>query len=110
MRMYIFFAILIMGFFGAITAAARPDIIGKYYEEMRAPIDVYFAKQEALKWEQAKEQEQAQWMLNLKLPAFCNGEKQTAIEELECRNQKEMRLAEFEYAWKRKVAQGWKPQ
>lgn len=85
MKIFVFFAILSLGFFAAITAAVRPDIVEQKYMAVRAPIVQHFAEKRAASWKEAKETERAIWMLKLQQSADCNSPK-TAIREMECNN------------------------
>jgi hypothetical protein len=109
MKIFAFFAILILGFFATITAAVRPDIVEQKYMEVRAPIDHYFDEKRAITWKEAKDQERANWMVKQQLPTDCRSPK-TAIRELECKNQNQLLVAAFEQEWAAKVRQGWKPE
>jgi hypothetical protein len=103
------FSLLLFGFFGLITALARPDILQAQYSEIRAPIDKYFAGKNAQAWKVAKDAERAAWNMNLHLPADCGAPK-TAIRELECRNKMKMHAQAFEQNWANKVRNGWRPE
>lgn len=109
MKIFIFFTILILGFFSAITAAVRPDIVEQKFREVRAPISRYFDDKHALNWKEAKESERALWMLKQQLPADCRAP-QTAIRDLECKNKKDLYAQAFEREWSTKIRSGWKPQ
>lgn len=102
------FTVMTFGFFGIITALARPDIVQKQYAEIRAPIAQYFAEKNTRVWHQAKESERARWMMRLHLPADCTPPK-TAIRELECSNTVKLHTQTFEQNWANKVQSGWKP-
>jgi hypothetical protein len=109
MKIFAFFAILIIGFFIAVTAAVRPDIIEQKYRAVRAPIDHHFAETRAALWEEAKNSERARWMLKQHLPADCRSPK-TAIRDMECNNIKQLQAQTFEQEWEEKVRNGWKPE
>jgi hypothetical protein len=109
MKTYIFFAILILGFFVAITAAVRPDIVEKKFMAARAPIENHFADNRATTWKEAKDQARASWMLKKQLPSDCRKPK-TAIRELECDNKKQLLAQAFEQEWGEKLRSGWKPE
>lgn len=109
MKIFMFFAILILGFFVTITAAVRPDIVEQKYKEMRAPIDQYFADRRAMTWKDAKESARAIWMLKLQQPADCRSPK-TAMREMECDNTKQQFVRAFEQDWADRVRNGWKPE
>jgi hypothetical protein len=110
MKIFVFFAILFLGFFVAITAAVRPDIVEKQYMAARAPIDQHFADKRAATWKEAKDQERAIWMLKQKqLPSDCKTPK-TAIREMECKNIKQLRDQAFEKEWDDRIKSGWKPE
>ncbi len=108
MKIFAFFAILILGFFATITAAVRPDVIEQKYREIRSPIDQHFAEKSARTWNDAKESERAIWMLKLQLPADCSSPK-TAIREVECDNRRQLHAQAFEQDWANRVRRGWKP-
>ena len=108
MKTIALFTFLVIGFFGIITALARPDIIEKKYSEVRAPIDQYFAEKNSRVWKETKDTERATWMMRLHLPADCAAPK-TAIRELECRNKMKLHAQAFEQNWAYKVNTGWKP-
>lgn len=108
MKILVFFAILILGFFAVITAAVRPDVIEQKYREVRSLIDQHFAEKRAQSWNDAKESERAIWMLQQQLPADCSAPK-TAIREMECSNKKQLRAQAFEQDWENRVRSGWKP-
>lgn len=109
MKVYIFFAILILGFFAVITAAVRPDIVEAKYMELRAPYDQRVAAQQRQTWEEAKNHERAKWMLKLELPNDCN-KSSSSLRELECKNIIELHHQQFARAWNTKVRNGWKPE
>jgi hypothetical protein len=109
MKIFMFFAILILGFFVTITAAVRPDIVEQKYKEMRAPFDQHFADKRAMTWKDAKESARAIWMLKLRQPADCRSPK-TAIREMECNNTKQQFARAFEQDWADRVRNGWKPE
>lgn len=109
MRVFAFFAIMILGFFATITAVVRPDIVQQKYMAVRAPFDHYFAEKHATTWKEAKDSERAIWMLKHPLSADCKSPK-TAIRELECRNQRQIQAAAFEQEWADRVRSGWKPE
>jgi len=109
MKIYIFFAILILGFFAAITAAVRPDIVEQKFMAVRAPLDQHFADIRATTWKEARDQARASWMLKQQLPSDCRRPK-TAIRELECDNKKQLLAQAFEQEWGNKVRSGWKPE
>ena len=109
MRTYFFFAILIMGFFAAITAAVRPELIENKYLELRAPIDQYFSEKHAKTWAEAKESDRAKWMLKLRLPAYCTPP-HSSLRELECNAIIKTHEEAFEKSWNEDVRNGWKPQ
>ena len=108
MRSVIFISVLIIGFFGVITAIARPDIISAKYAEIRAPIDRYFAEKNARAWKAAKETERSAWMIHQKLPHDCNLPK-SSIREIECNNVLQLQAQTFEKIWSNKLKSGWKP-
>jgi hypothetical protein len=108
MRTVIFISVLIVGFFGVITAIARPDIISAKYAEIRAPIDRYFADKNAQAWKVAKDAERAAWMLKQKLPHDCSMPK-SSIREIECNNLLQLHAQTFEQVWSNKIKSGWKP-
>jgi hypothetical protein len=109
MKLFIFFAILILGFFSAITAAVRPDIVVQKYTEVREPLTRYFAEKHALTWKEAKDSERALWMLKRQLPADCQVPK-TALREMECKNKRDLYSQAFEQNWTEKIRSGWKPE
>ena len=108
MRTVIFISVLIVGFFGVITAIARPDIISAKYAEMRAPIDRYFAEKNVQAWNAAKDAERAAWMLKQKMPQDCSMPK-SSIREIECNNMKQQQAQTFEQLWSNKLKGGWVP-
>lgn len=108
MKIFAFFAILILGFTLAITAAVKPDVIEQNYLAIRASIDQYFAKKREMVWREAKDSERSAWMLKQQMPADCKMPK-TAIRELECSNKKQLLAHTFEREWTKKVNSGWKP-
>jgi len=108
MKIFVFFSILILGFFAAVTAAVRPDIVEKKYMAIRDPIDQHFAAQREKTWNEAKDQERATWMLKHQLPSDCRNPK-TAIKEMECNNKKQLLAQAFDKEWNNKVRSGWKP-
>ena len=99
MKTFIFFAILILGFFAAITAAVRPDILEEKYNEIRAPIDQHFEAEAKQEQRQNKEQARAAWMLKLQLPKECSSTT-SALKEIECKNQKDQHMQQFERSWR----------
>lgn len=109
MKIFAFFAILILGFTTAITAAVKPEAIEQNYLAMRAPIDQYFAKKQETAWRVAKDMERAAWMLKQQMPADCKSPK-TAIRELECSNKKQLLARTFDREWTKKINSGWKPE
>lgn len=109
MRTVIFISVLIVGFFGVITAIARPDIISAKYAEIRAPIDRYFADKNAQAWNAAKDAERAAWMLKQKMPLDCSMPK-SSIREIECNNMLQLHAQTFEKIWANKIKNGWKPE
>ncbi len=108
MRIYIFFVILILGFTAAVTAAVNPEIFKKKYEEVRAPIDQYYAQKNAAIWEETRSVEYTAWMLKLRLPDVCL-QQTTALQELECKQMKQVHQQSFAENWANKVKSGWKP-
>lgn len=109
MKVFLFFAVLILGFFLAITAAVKPETIEQHYNQITAPLEDHMAEKEAKLWQEAKQAEKAAWMVKLKLPGDC-ATTRSAIRELECRNQMQLHAQAFEQAWSAKVAGGWKPE
>lgn len=109
MKVFVFFAIMILGFFSAITAAVKPEIVEQKYQALRAPLDQHFSEDRANKWKEAKEQALAVWMLKQPIPADCRNPK-TAIREVECKNTKQLLAQAFERNWSDKVDRGWKPE
>ena len=108
MKVYLFFAVLILGFTLAITAAVRPDAIEQHYKALAAPIKKHLSERKDAMLREAKATELAVWMKKLKLPADCVTTK-SAIRELECRNQMQLHTQAFEQAWSAKVNSGWEP-
>lgn len=109
MKVYLFFAVLILGFTLTIIAAVKPEAIEKKYWEVREPFDRLSREKQEELWRTAKEQERAHWMLRLNLPDDC----QTAFTEvrkLECKNITDLHAREFEKLWRSKIAQGWHPE
>jgi hypothetical protein len=105
MKTYLFFAILIGGFFLAITAAVRPEILTAKYQEATAPIKKYQEDNEREQWQKAREQEYAAWMINCQLPTEC-ATTTSAIKQLECEYAKREAEKQFENAWQLKITQG----
>jgi hypothetical protein len=108
MKTYLFFVILILGFFSAVTAAVKPDVFAQKYKEVEAKIERAQAEKKAMTWSAAKTADRAAWMLKQPLPANCASPK-SAIRELECRNIVQLHAQAFEQAWVQKVNKGWKP-
>jgi len=102
------FTITLIVFFELITAIARPDIIHKQVEEIRLPIQKFFADKDAKEWSDAKDVERSIWMNKIKLPSDCLTPK-TSIRKIECNNTIKLHLKEFEQNWTTKVSLGWKP-
>lgn len=109
MKIYVFYVILILGFFAAVTAAVRPDVVEQKYLAIRDPIDLHFAAPREKTWKEAKDQERATWMLKHQLPVDCKYPK-TAIKEMECNNKKQLLAQAFNEEWENKVRSGWKPE
>src|SRR5512138_796295 len=108
MKTFAFFAILILGFTAAITAAVRPEAIIEKYDAAKAPFSRFSSDQQAEEWKTAKEQERARWMLRLKLPVDC-ASPASALKRVECQNLRDMHALEFEKSWRTNVANGWRP-
>ncbi len=108
MKIFLFFAILILGFTAAITAAVKPEMFEQKFMEVRAPIDQYMAEKRDLKWKEIKDQERSVWMKNKRLPSDCASPR-TAIREIECNNKKQQLVLAFEQEWSDKVRNGWEP-
>ena len=94
--------------FTIITGLVKPEIFITKYQELRAPIDQYFLDKELTVWRNTKEQEKAMWGLKIRLPEYCNAPN-SAIEVLECRNEFNNYMQQFEVVWANKVRSGWKP-
>ena len=109
MKTYIFFALLIFGFFAIIIAIVRPEIIQNKYSEIRRPIDKYFTEKNNKAWNEAKLSERAMWMMKLKLPKDCYSPK-SAIRDVECNNLMQIHAQAFEQIWSIKINSGWKPE
>lgn len=108
MKVFLFFAVLIVGFTLAITAAVKPEAIEQHYKSLTAPIEKHLSARKASLLREAKEEEFANWMMKLKLPADCTSTK-SAVRELECRNLRQLHTRAFEQAWTAKVDSGWEP-
>ncbi|MDO8989631.1 MAG: hypothetical protein Q7U91_08330 [Sideroxyarcus sp.] len=108
MKIYLFFALLIVGFTLAITAAVRPDVIKQKYEEVKKPLDKYQADKEDELWRMARTQEHAAWMLNHRLPNDCAATN-SEVRKLECRSLKDQIEFQFHKSWQSKISQGWHP-
>jgi len=108
MKSIALFTILMIMFFSIITYLARPDIVEKKYQEIRAPISKYFSDKDALIWMDVKATEHAAWMIKLQLPKDCQNSK-TALREIECKNLIKQHAQSFEQNWINRVRNGWKP-
>jgi hypothetical protein len=108
MRIYLFFAILILGFTLIITAAVKPEVFKEQYQRILPPINQYQAEQNQNTWRKAREQEYAAWMLAHPIPPGCETTT-SAVKQLECKYAKQRNEQQFENAWQTKTAQGWHP-
>jgi hypothetical protein len=108
MKTVLVLTLIIAGFFGIITALAKPEVLMKKYQEARAPIDKYLLDREMKIWTEAKEKEQASWMINTNMPNGCT-EQASALKALECKTAIHHSLEAFENNWANKVRNGWKP-
>jgi hypothetical protein len=109
MRTYLFFATMFAIFIFTIVATARPDLIEKQYNEFSEPIKKHFEEERTNAWKIAKEKEWQSWRRQNKLDSDCDNPR-TALREVECKNQKELREDTFERIWESKVNNGWKPE
>jgi len=91
-----------------IVWATRPDMLETAAKEIKKPLTDWQATREEATWLAAKEGERNLWMRKLNLPDKCESPK-TEVRKLECKNLVDLHAQTFEKMWRRKVADGWKP-
>lgn len=96
-------------FIFVIVAAYKPSMIEKEYNRIKEPIEKHFAEKQEVIWRDAKNKEWQTWVNQMHVPDDC-ATRQTALQEVECKNQRQLQVNAFERAWANKIAQGWKPQ
>jgi hypothetical protein len=83
-------------------------MIDKAVNDIRKPLTDFNRQREARLWQAAKDKDWKDWATNIRLPANCTNPR-TEIRKLECKNQWDSQVENFERTWATKVRKGWKP-